>query len=124
MGKRRGAHGAGTWSVPGGWIEPGESPEAAAVREVLEETGLQVTGARVVAATTTAHPEGLTSVTVWVTADWESGEPTIVEPDKFVEQKWCSFSEELPEPLFEVWADLYLSPSYKSLQIAVHGDGG
>jgi ADP-ribose pyrophosphatase YjhB (NUDIX family) len=32
----------GLWSVPGGRVEPGESPEAAAEREVLEETGLRV----------------------------------------------------------------------------------
>lgn len=30
------------WSVPGGMIEPGESAEEAAAREVLEETGLHV----------------------------------------------------------------------------------
>src|SRR5690606_33275862 len=27
------------WTLPGGGLEPGEGPEAAAVREVLEETG-------------------------------------------------------------------------------------
>jgi len=32
------------WGLPGGRIEPGESPEEAAHREVLEETGLTVTG--------------------------------------------------------------------------------
>lgn len=30
-----------TWQLPKGIIEPGEAPEAAAAREVAEETGLQ-----------------------------------------------------------------------------------
>ena len=33
---------AGCWTVPGGRVEPGESLEAAAVREALEETGLHI----------------------------------------------------------------------------------
>lgn len=38
----------GTWSVPGGRVEPGETVAAAVAREVAEETGLQVSvGARV-----------------------------------------------------------------------------
>jgi 8-oxo-dGTP diphosphatase len=36
------------WSLPGGRIEPGETHEEAAVREVLEEIGLQVKLVRVV----------------------------------------------------------------------------
>ncbi len=32
------------WTMPGGGIEPGESPEDAACRELLEETGLRVDG--------------------------------------------------------------------------------
>jgi len=35
--------GRGLWSVPGGRVEPGEDDAAALVREMLEETGLQVT---------------------------------------------------------------------------------
>ncbi|MGY1740737.1 MULTISPECIES: NUDIX domain-containing protein [unclassified Blastococcus] len=40
---RRGTEpGRGRWSVPGGRVEPGESPAAAVEREVREETGLAV----------------------------------------------------------------------------------
>jgi 8-oxo-dGTP diphosphatase len=30
------------WVLPGGGVEPGESPEAAVIREILEETGFHV----------------------------------------------------------------------------------
>jgi 8-oxo-dGTP pyrophosphatase MutT (NUDIX family) len=32
----------GCWGLPGGWLGPGESPEDGVVREVREETGLDV----------------------------------------------------------------------------------
>jgi len=42
MQKRHGAHGSNSWGVPGGHLEFGESFEATARREVLEETGLKI----------------------------------------------------------------------------------
>jgi acetyl-CoA carboxylase carboxyl transferase subunit beta len=40
--RRRNPPAAGSWSLPGGRVEPGETPAQAAAREVHEETGLTV----------------------------------------------------------------------------------
>ena len=43
--KRKGVHGTGTWSTPGGHLDFGETPEQCAAREA-EEVGLDVTDIR------------------------------------------------------------------------------
>lgn len=40
--KRRGQPYKGWWDVPGGFLKPGEHPEDAVRRELLEETGLRI----------------------------------------------------------------------------------
>lgn len=106
MGQRLGAHGAETWSIPGGHLEFGESWEECAKREVLEETGLNIDNVRFLAATNDIFSsEGKHYVTIWVESDWVSGEPTIVEPDKLVKLEWRSF-DNLPQPLFLPWQQL------------------
>jgi acetyl-CoA carboxylase carboxyl transferase subunit beta len=45
---------AGTWSLPGGKVEAGESLAEAVVREVLEETGVRVQAGQVVSVVTLA----------------------------------------------------------------------
>ncbi len=42
LGKRRNEPGKGKWSIPGGLVELGESVEQTVIREVKEETGLDV----------------------------------------------------------------------------------
>jgi ADP-ribose pyrophosphatase YjhB (NUDIX family) len=40
----------GSWSLPGGWADVGESPAEAAVREVREESGYRVRAVRLISA--------------------------------------------------------------------------
>lgn len=106
MGQRKGAHGAGSWSVPGGWLEYGETFEEASAREVKEETDLQIKNIRFGALTNNVfREEAIHSLTVWMVSDWKSGEPVVNEPDKFAEQKWVDF-DSLPGPLFLPWEPL------------------
>ena len=116
MGRRRGAHGAGTWSVPGGHLEFGESFEDTAAREVLEETGVQITNVRFGAVTNDVFTdEDRHYVTVWMFADHLSGEPAILEPDKCVSLGWYGF-DDLPEPLFLPWRQLRESPLFDTIR--------
>lgn len=110
VGKRHGSHGDGSWSVPGGHLEFGETPEQTAAREVAEETGLEIGNIRFGAFTNDVFPDDNKHyLTIWMLSDWKSGEATILEPDKFVEQKWVDF-DTLPEPLFApCWNNLFES---------------
>jgi 8-oxo-dGTP diphosphatase len=50
--------GTGMWSLPGGRVEPGEDDSAAVVREVAEETGLDVTVGELVGEVERDAPDG------------------------------------------------------------------
>ncbi|HUX80882.1 MAG TPA: NUDIX hydrolase [Candidatus Paceibacterota bacterium] len=109
MGKRIGSHGEGSWSVPGGHLEFGESFADTAKREVLEETGLIIKNIRFGAVTNDLfQKEEKHYVTIWVLSDYESGVAMILEPDKYVDQGWFDF-DTLPSPLFLPWEQLFES---------------
>ena len=99
--RRRGSHGEGCWSIPGGWVEKGEDPKAAAIREAWEEVGLHVASAGFLGYTADRHPEGFDAVTLWFESlgdEW-SGRPRSTHPDKVEEVRVCRL-EELPQPRF------------------------
>jgi ADP-ribose pyrophosphatase YjhB (NUDIX family) len=45
LGKRKSAHGQGTWNFPGGHLEYGESWQDCAKRETMEEAGINFASA-------------------------------------------------------------------------------
>ena len=100
MGKRKSAHGKGEWCAPGGKLEMNESPEDCARRETKEETGLDIGEITFAGITNDIWPAiGTHFITVSYVADWQGGEASLTEPDKFEEWGWFPW-EKLPEPLF------------------------
>jgi len=99
LGRRLGAHGPGTWSLPGGKPDPGEDLVAGGLRELLEETGLQVANPRLVAETYDEFEDAPAYVTHYVRADYLGGEPQLLEPAKCGGWEWFSW-DALPAPLF------------------------
>ncbi|MCK8120174.1 NUDIX hydrolase [Pseudoalteromonas sp. 2CM32C] len=100
LGERIGAHGANTWATPGGHLEFGESVEQCAIREVFEETGLNVSQITKLDFTNDIFSaENKHYITLYVKADYDGGEPVLNEPNKCIQWRWCDINN-LPSPLF------------------------
>ncbi len=98
-----------TWDLPGGMYERGEDPELSARREIMEETGLEVTDLTLLGLkvkerlTDTDEPvvrvayRAKTSTTL-VTLSFEHGEAKWVSPEEFLELEstpsWKDFARE------------------------------
>lgn len=101
--KRAGAHRAGYWCLPGGWLDRTDtSTEQAITREAEEEVDLYLGEATKYLWTTEDHPEiECRTVTLYHIAragTW-TGTPKIMEPNKCSELRWV-YRDELPDPFF------------------------
>lgn len=90
--------GEGTWTMPGGKLEFGESLEDGARREVLEETGIKLDNVKVICVNNDKN-EFAHFITIGLFSDKFTGEPKVMEPDEIVEWKWFEI-DNLPKPLY------------------------
>ncbi|MEK6822784.1 MAG: NUDIX domain-containing protein, partial [Nanoarchaeota archaeon] len=97
MHRRRGAHGAGKWSFLGGHMEHGEEPHQTAMREAEEEARIAIKDCRLIGVTNDIMPEGKHYITLFVAAQWASGEP--VAGDESTDLQWMDPTT-MPSPLF------------------------
>ena len=115
IGERISSHGSGTFQIPGGHLEFGETFEETAKREVEEETGLKniaVQGVISVNNDIAYIEEGKHFVSVGVLAISNTGEPYDAEPLKSKNWKWYD-PNNIPENMF--------SPSKKIIENWLNG---
>lgn len=103
LGLRQGGHAAGEWGFPGGHLEFGETIFETAIRETLEETGLEVKNPTLISVGDVLRyieTEGKHYLNVGVKVSYIGGEPQLMEPDKCAEWRWFDL-DNLPSPLLE-----------------------
>lgn len=103
LGKRKGSHGHGEWSFPGGHLELNENIEECGKREVLEETGIIIKNNSIINDEytndifTKEKKHYITLYQKYIIDELLTLE--LVEPDKCFEWGWFDINN-LPEPLF------------------------
>lgn len=91
-------HGEGTWTMPGGKLEFGESFEEGAKREVFEETGLELGKIEVICVNNDKN-DYAHFITIGLFSDDFIGEPKVMEPDEITEWQWFGLNN-LPDQMY------------------------
>lgn len=82
LGERLGSHGAGTFMIPGGYVEYGETFEDCAVREAKEECGLENLEVKGLVSISNDIVYEKHFVSIGILTESKEGEPFDAEPGK------------------------------------------
>ena len=123
LGVRRGSHGEGQWALPGGHLEIGENFSDACIREVKEETGIDVENLmQLYFHNNIMEDEGLHYVTLFFLALVDNVDAKLMEPDKC--EGWAWFSRDnIPDDLFDA-AGIAIDGAYEYIDsLSYYGVG-
>jgi len=113
LGKRRGGFGEGKWGLPQGYIEFEEDFLSAAIREVREETGLDVEIRSIINVVSNLLSPGLHTLAIVLLAGVVGGE--LCAGDDVEALEWVPLSGPLPEMAFE--ADEHIIERYQKTKV-------
>lgn len=87
LAQRKVREGSLSWQFPAGEVEPGESPEEAAVRETAEEVGLKVHATQLLGER--VHPNTGRRM-AYVACDIDSGEAHVTDTEELAAVTWST----------------------------------
>lgn len=99
LGRRKAEHGNGLIGFPGGHLEMGEDPIDCAIRELKEETGLDLKGPYFHGMTNDVFGPDKHYITIFIGGTVD-GEPQNLEPDKCEGWEWMNVDTINDDDLF------------------------